>query len=163
MRNAALAVALTAMVVAREWERGTMEALMVTPVRIGELMVGKLAPYFILGMGGMLLSVAMALWLFDVPLRGSFWLLTAASALFMLVALGMGLLISVVARNQFVAGHISEKTDAEREDPGQVPNHFNGKYDGDHPPNWSHEMLDVFRTVIHDPNDVGHGHDHQGT
>jgi ABC-2 type transport system permease protein len=98
---------LTSMVVAREWERGTMEALMVTPVRIGELMVGKLAPYFILGMGGMLLSVAMAVWLFDVPLRGSFWLLTAASALFMLVALGMGLLISVVARNQFVAGQIS--------------------------------------------------------
>jgi len=98
---------LTSMVVAREWERGTMEALMVTPVRIGELMIGKLAPYFILGMGGMLLSVAMALWLFDVPLRGSFWLLCAASALFMLVALGMGLLISVVARNQFVAGQIS--------------------------------------------------------
>jgi len=98
---------LTSMVVAREWERGTMEALMVTPVRIGELMIGKLAPYFILGMGGMLLSVAMALWLFDVPLRGSFWVLTAASALFMLVALGMGLLISVVARNQFVAGQIS--------------------------------------------------------
>jgi ABC-2 type transport system permease protein len=98
---------LTSMVVAREWERGTMEALMVTPVRIGELMVGKLAPYFILGIGGMLLSVAMALWLFDVPLRGSFWVLTAASALFMLVALGMGLLISVVARNQFVAGQIS--------------------------------------------------------
>jgi ABC-2 type transport system permease protein len=98
---------LTSMVVAREWERGTMEALMVTPVRIGELMVGKLAPYFILGMGGMLLSVAMALWLFDVPLRGSFWVLAAVSALFMLVALGMGLLISVVARNQFVAGQIS--------------------------------------------------------
>jgi ABC-2 type transport system permease protein len=98
---------LTSMVVAREWERGTMEALMVTPIRIGELMVGKLAPYFILGMGGMLLSVAMALWLFDVPLRGSFWALTAASALFMMVALGMGLLISVVAKNQFVAGQIS--------------------------------------------------------
>jgi ABC-2 type transport system permease protein len=98
---------LTSMVVAREWERGTMEALMVTPIRIGELMIGKLAPYFILGMGGMLLSVAMALWLFDVPLRGSFWVLSAASALFMMVALGMGLLISVVARNQFVAGQIS--------------------------------------------------------
>lgn len=98
---------LTSMVVAREWERGTMEALMVTPIRIGELVVGKLVPYFVLGMGGMLLSVAMALWLFDVPLRGSFWALTAASALFMLVALGMGLLISVVAKNQFVAGQIS--------------------------------------------------------
>ena len=98
---------LTSMVVAREWERGTMEALMVTPIRIGELVAGKLIPYFVLGMGGMLLSVAMALWLFDVPLRGSFWALTATSALFMLVSLGMGLLISVVAKNQFVAGQIS--------------------------------------------------------
>lgn len=98
---------LTSMVVAREWERGTMEALLVTPIHIGELVVGKLLPYFILGMGGMFLSVAMALWQFDVPLRGSFWLLTIASALFMLVALGMGLLISVVAKNQFVAGQIS--------------------------------------------------------
>ena len=98
---------LTSMVVAREWERGTMEALMVTPIRTGEMVIGKLVPYFLLGMGGMLLSVAMALWQFDVPLRGSFWALTAASALFMLVALGMGLLISVVAKNQFVAGQVS--------------------------------------------------------
>ena len=98
---------LTSMVVAREWERGTMEALLVTPIRIGEMVVGKLVPYFLLGMGGMFLSVAMALWQFDVPLRGSFWALTAASALFMLVALGMGLLISVVAKNQFVAGQVS--------------------------------------------------------
>lgn len=98
---------LTSMVVAREWERGTMEALMVTPIHISEIVIGKLVPYFLLGMGGMLLSVAMALWQFDVPLRGSFWALTAASALFMLVALGMGLLISVVAKNQFVAGQVS--------------------------------------------------------
>jgi len=98
---------LTALVVAREWERGTMEALMVTPIRIGELLLGKLLPYFVLGMGGMLLSVAMARWQFQVPLMGSFWLLLLASALFMLVALGMGLLISTVARNQFVAGQIA--------------------------------------------------------
>ncbi|MCB1823287.1 MAG: ABC transporter permease [Candidatus Competibacteraceae bacterium] len=98
---------LTALVVAREWERGTMEALMVTPIRIGELLLGKLLPYFALGMGGMLLSVAMARWQFGVPLNGSFWLLLAASTLFMLVALGMGLLISTVARNQFVAGQIA--------------------------------------------------------
>lgn len=98
---------LTALVVAREWERGTMEALMVTPIRIWEITVGKLLPYFILGMGGMLLSVAMALWLFEVPLRGSFWALTTASALYMMVALGMGLLISTVARSQFVAGQIA--------------------------------------------------------
>ena len=98
---------LTALVIAREWERGTMEALMVTPIRIGELLLGKLLPYFVLGMGGMLLSVAMAIWQFRVPLRGSFWLLLLASALFMLVALGMGLLISTVARSQFVAGQIA--------------------------------------------------------
>ncbi len=95
---------LTAMVVAREWERGTMEALIVTPIRIHELLLGKLIPYFVLGMGGMLLTVVMARWLFDVPLRGSFWLLFGTSALFMLTTLGMGLLISIVARSQFVAG-----------------------------------------------------------
>jgi ABC-2 type transport system permease protein len=98
---------LTSMVVAREWERGTMEALMVTPIRIWEITVGKLLPYFILGMGGMLMIVATALWLFHVPLRGSFWALFGASALYMMVALGMGLLISTVARSQFVAGQVA--------------------------------------------------------
>jgi len=98
---------LTALVVAREWERGTMEALLVTPIHIRELLMGKLIPYFILGMGGMLLTVAMAVWQFDVPLRGSFLVLLAASALFMLVALAMGLLISIVAKNQFVAGQVA--------------------------------------------------------
>ncbi len=95
---------LTAMVMAREWERGTMEALLVTPVSMREIMIGKLLPYFVLGMGGMALSVAMGLWLFQVPLRGSVLVLFAAAALFLLAALGMGLLISIVAKNQFVAG-----------------------------------------------------------
>jgi len=95
---------LTAMVMAREWERGTMEALMVTPVTIREVIVGKLIPYYILGMGGMALSVVMAVGLFGVPLKGSLWVLFLASSLFLLAALGMGMLISVVARNQFVAG-----------------------------------------------------------
>ena len=98
---------LTAMVVAREWERGTMEALLVTPVRIGEILLGKLVPYFLLGMGGMALSTAMAVWVFGVPLRGSFVVLSVVSALFMLTALGMGLLISTVARSQFVAGQVA--------------------------------------------------------
>ncbi|MCY0872570.1 MAG: ABC transporter permease [Acidithiobacillus caldus] len=98
---------LTALVVAREWERGTMEALMATPVQMVEVLLGKLIPYFVLGLGGMLLSVALAVWLFSVPLRGSFWVLLLTSALFLLVALGMGLLISSVARNQFVAGQIA--------------------------------------------------------
>ncbi|MEN8808303.1 MAG: ABC transporter permease [Desulfobacterales bacterium] len=95
---------LTALVVAREWERGTMEALMVTPVAVHEILLGKLVPYFIMGMGGLGLSVVMAVWVFEVPLTGSLWVLTATSALFLLVALGMGLLISSAARNQFVAG-----------------------------------------------------------
>jgi drug efflux transport system permease protein len=98
---------LTAMVMAREWDRGTMEALMVTPVAPTELLLGKLIPYFVLGTGGMLLSVAMAIGLFGVPLRGSFWLLWLTSSLFLLVALGMGLLISGVARNQFIAGQVA--------------------------------------------------------
>ncbi|HHP7233361.1 MAG TPA: ABC transporter permease [Desulfobacterales bacterium] len=98
---------LTALVVAREWERGTMEALMVTPVAAREILLGKLIPYFIMGMGGMALSVVMAVFVFDVPLRGSIWVLTLGSALFLLVALGMGLLISSAARNQFVAGQVA--------------------------------------------------------
>ncbi|WP_312260786.1 ABC transporter permease [Candidatus Igneacidithiobacillus taiwanensis] len=98
---------LTALVVAREWERGTMEALMATPAQMAEILLGKLVPYYAMGMGGMLLSVGLAVWLFAVPLRGSFAILLLASTLFLLVALGMGLLISSVARNQFVAGQIA--------------------------------------------------------
>ena len=98
---------LTAMVVAREWERGTMEAIMVTPVRVGEILLGKLIPYFLLGMGGMALSTAMAVWVFGVPFRGSLVVLVGVSALFMLAALGMGLLISTIARSQFVAGQVA--------------------------------------------------------
>lgn len=98
---------LTALVMAREWERGTMEALMVTPASMSEVLIGKLIAYFTLGTGGMLLSVGMAVWLFEVPLRGSFWLLWACSSLFLLAALGMGLMISTLARSQFVAGQIA--------------------------------------------------------
>jgi len=98
---------LTAMVMSREWERGTMEALLVTPLSMSEVIVGKLLPYFVLGMGGLTLSVSMALFLFEVPLRGSLWVLIATSALFLVAALGMGLLISTVARSQFVAGQLA--------------------------------------------------------
>ncbi|MGD8688805.1 MAG: ABC transporter permease, partial [Gammaproteobacteria bacterium] len=98
---------LTALVMAREWERGTMEALMITPVSMREIIVGKIVPYFVLGTGGMLLSVILALFLFQIPLRGSLAVLFMTSSLFLLAALGMGLLISVVARNQFVAGQLA--------------------------------------------------------
>jgi ABC-2 type transport system permease protein len=98
---------LTALVVAREWERGTMEALMASPATMAEILLGKLLPYFVLGMGGMALSVGLAVTLFAVPLQGSALVLTGASALFLMVALGMGLMISSLARNQFVAGQIA--------------------------------------------------------
>jgi len=98
---------LTALVIAREWERGTMEALMVTRVTVREILVAKLIPYFLLGMGGMAATVAMGVLFFEVPLRGSLAALTATSSLFMLAALGMGLLISTVARSQFVAAQIA--------------------------------------------------------
>jgi ABC-2 type transport system permease protein len=98
---------LTALVVAREWERGTMEGIMVTPAEKMEILLGKLIPYFVLGMGGMALSAAMAVFLFRVPLRGSLLILLTSSALFLLTALGMGLLISILTRSQFVAGMLA--------------------------------------------------------
>ncbi len=98
---------LTALVVAREWERGTMEALLATPIGIVELLVGKLVPYFLLGLGSMALSTATAVLLFGVPFRGSFLLLGLVSALFMWAALGQGVLISTVTRNQLVAAQAS--------------------------------------------------------
>ncbi len=98
---------LTALVVAREWERGTMEALLVTPVSRLELMLGKLIPYFALGMGGLGLCIVMAVYLFHVPFRGSLSMLLLAGAVFMAAALGMGQFISSTVRNQFVAGQIA--------------------------------------------------------
>lgn len=98
---------LTALVAAREWERGTMEALLATPIGVGEFLIGKLAPYFALGMISMVISVATAVFVFGVPFRGSFLALTFISALFLLAALGQGLFISTVTRNQLIAAQIS--------------------------------------------------------
>jgi len=98
---------LTALVMAREWERGTLEALFVTPVRAGEILLGKTIPNFVLGMIGLALCVVTARLLFHVPLRGSVWLLTAASMLYLVVALAMGLLISSLVKSQFVASQIT--------------------------------------------------------
>lgn len=98
---------LTALVVAREWERGTMEALLSTPARIVEILIGKLLPYFVLGLLATLGSAGLAITVFDVPLHGSWWTLLTISSVFMLPALGQGLLISAIARNQFIAGQIA--------------------------------------------------------
>jgi len=94
---------LTAMVVAREWERGTFEALFVTPVREEEILLGKTIPYFALGMIGLTLCILSAKFLFHVPLRGSLWVLLGCSMLYVLVALGIGLLISSAVKNQLIA------------------------------------------------------------
>lgn len=98
---------LTALVMAREWERGTLEALFVTPVRACEILIGKTVPYFFLGMGGLLLTALAGRFLFHVPLQGSVILLVAVSSIYLLVALGIGLFISSATRNQFVASQIA--------------------------------------------------------
>jgi ABC-2 type transport system permease protein len=98
---------LTALVVAREWERGTIEALLATPVGIGEFIVGKLVPNFILGMCAMGVCVLFALYVFHIPLRGSLLALLGFTAVFLLVALSIGLLVSTVARTQFLASQIA--------------------------------------------------------
>ncbi|KJS31948.1 MAG: membrane protein [Desulfatitalea sp. BRH_c12] len=102
-----IGILLTALVVAREWERGTMEALLVTPVRRIDLLLGKVLPYFILGMLGMGLSVGVGVTLFEVPFRGSIGALLLLSSIFMMASLGFGLLISAAIRIQFVAAQIS--------------------------------------------------------
>jgi ABC-2 type transport system permease protein len=98
---------LTALVMAREWERGTLEALFVTPVRTDEILLGKTIPYFVLGMIGLVLCLLAAKFLFGVPFRGSAAVLIAASMLYLLVALGIGLLISSTVKSQFVASQIT--------------------------------------------------------
>jgi ABC-2 type transport system permease protein len=94
---------LTSLVVAREWERGTMEALMATPVGVADFLLGKLIPYFVLGMAAMVLSVNMATTVFRVPFRGSAWALAGVSSAFLAAMLPLGLLISTVTKNQFAA------------------------------------------------------------
>ncbi|HTY67360.1 MAG TPA: ABC transporter permease [Alphaproteobacteria bacterium] len=94
---------LTALVMAREWERGTLEALFVTPVRAGEILLSKMIPYFALGMVGLGLCILAARFLFHVPIRGSVAILVGVSMLYLLIALAVGLLISSLTKNQFVA------------------------------------------------------------
>ncbi|MGZ8138216.1 ABC transporter permease [Bordetella bronchiseptica] len=98
---------LTALVVAREWERGTLEALFVTPVRPTEILLAKMIPYFVVGMLGLGLCLAAARLLFHVPLQGSLAVLLLSAMLYLVVALGIGLLISATTRNQFLASQVA--------------------------------------------------------
>lgn len=101
---------LTALVVAREWERGTMESMMTTPVSIVELLIGKVIPYFILGFVTLAMCMVVAVFFYGVPFRGSILALCIVSGVFLLTALGLGLLISTISKNQFIAGQISTFT-----------------------------------------------------
>lgn len=98
---------LTALVVSREWERGTMEALMSTTLTKFEIVAGKVIPYFVLGMISMAICVVVSIFGYGLPMRGSWWVLTVVSALFLFCALGFGLLVSTISRSQLLAVQIS--------------------------------------------------------
>ncbi len=105
-----IAALLTSLTVAREWERGTMEQLISTPVKGHELILGKLVPYFAIGMVDVAVAVLMGEFLFDVALRGNVALLFAMAAVFLTGALGMGMLISIVMKNQLLASQFAMVT-----------------------------------------------------
>ena len=102
-----IGVLLTGQVIVREWEKGTMELLISTPVKKGELIIGKLFPYFFLGLVDLLLAVFMGRWVFQVPFRGSMILLLGLSCIYIVVALALGLTISVVAKTQLLANQMA--------------------------------------------------------
>ncbi|KUR78578.1 ABC transporter permease [Novosphingobium sp. FSW06-99] len=98
---------LTALVIAREWERGTMEAIMATPLGMAEFIATKVVPYFLLGLGSMTLCAVLAVTVFGVPFRGSPLALIVIASVFLFPALGQGLLISALTKNQFVASQVA--------------------------------------------------------
>lgn len=98
-----VAAMLTSVTVAREWETGTMEQLISTPLRGPELIVGKVIPYFVIGISDVALAVAMGKWIFDVPVVGNAGLLFATASLFLIGALFFGLTLSIVMKNQTLA------------------------------------------------------------
>jgi len=98
---------LTSLTIAREWERGTMEQLISTPVTPAEIMLGKLVPYFIIGMFDVIVCALIAIYWFQVPFRGSFLTLLVSSAMFMVVVLSLGFFISVIAKSQLAASQIA--------------------------------------------------------
>ena len=102
-----IAAMLTSLTIAREWERGTMEQLISTPVKTPELILGKLIPYFAIGMCDVLMAVLMAEFVFEVPLRGNVGLLFGVAAIFLTGALSMGMLISIVTKSQLLSSQIA--------------------------------------------------------
>jgi ABC-2 type transport system permease protein len=105
-----IAALLTSICIAREWERGTMEQLISTPVKAPELVIGKFIPYFVIGFFDLTVGVLMARFLFHVPFRGSYLLLVILSSLFLTGALSQGIWISVVGRTQLMASQLATLT-----------------------------------------------------
>lgn len=102
-----IAALLTSLTIAREWERGTMEQLISTPIKVPELILGKLIPYFAIGMFDVLLAVVMGEFLFEVPMRGSPALLFGMAAVFLAGALSLGMLVSIVTKSQLLASQLA--------------------------------------------------------
>ncbi len=98
---------LTALVVAREWERGTMEAMLSTPVRVGELLLGKFIPYYLLAMCSMSICLIIACYVYDIPFRGTLLSLWLATSCFLFAALSLGILTSTVSKSQLVASQVA--------------------------------------------------------
>jgi len=105
-----IAALLTSICIAREWERGTMEQLISTPVKAPELVIGKFIPYFAIAFFDLTIGVLMGTLVFGVPLRGSYFLLVSLSCLFVTGALSQGILISIVARTQLMASQLATLT-----------------------------------------------------
>ena len=102
-----IAALLTSLTIAREWENGTMEQLITTPLTPSELITGKLTPYFVIGMLDVALAVLMGQYVFEVPLRGNAALVFGMAALFLPGALTMGMLISIVTKSQLLASQLA--------------------------------------------------------
>jgi len=94
---------LTSLIIAREYENGTMETILSLPIRAGEFLTGKAIPYFLIGIADVLVAVFMGQALFGIVMRSNFWLMVLASSLYLSVALSLGLLISIVTKSQLVA------------------------------------------------------------
>ena len=102
-----IAALLTSLTVAREWETGSMEQLIATPLTGPELIVGKLVPYFCIGIFDLVLSLLVGRFVFQVPFRGDRLLLLFMSVLFLIVALALGMLISIAGKSQFVSSQFA--------------------------------------------------------
>lgn len=98
---------LTSLVIAREYENGTMETIKSLPISAGELLLGKAIPYFLIGLTDVLIAVLMGQVLFGIVMKASFWLMILASSLYLMVALTLGLLISSVTKSQLVANQVA--------------------------------------------------------